>query len=145
MFFTEHAFITKVGISGPLITPRYHSPYPSYLGDDDDFTRVHQSSLPHLLKVSIELELRPLFAMSENALLSIVSLHHSNKIATLPRLGELAFSCNDADIDDLGAPFDMSVWKALDARAHQLSLENRSEPSMSISSIPKSIRLTGPL
>ena len=62
-----------------------------------------------------------LFAISENVLLSVALLLHSNKIATLPLLEELAFSCNGADIDNLRAPFDMSLWKALDARAHQLS------------------------
>jgi len=62
-----------------------------------------------------------LFAISENVLLSVALLLHSNKIATLPLLEELAFSCNGVDIDNLRAPFDMSLWKALDARAHQLS------------------------
>ena len=108
-FFVEHAFTTKVSISflSPPLPHATISWYP-YLGDNNEFTRIHQSSLPHLRKVSIQLELRSLSAMSENALLSVASLHHSNKIATLSRLGELAFSCSGADID-------------LDARAHQLS------------------------
>ena len=55
------------------------------------------------------------FAMTENVLLSVLSLLHFNKIETLLRLRKLSFSCNGADI-----PFDMSLWKALDARAHQL-------------------------
>lgn len=97
------------------------SRYLSHVGDDNEFTRIHQSPLPHLCTVSIQLELRSLFAMSENTLLSVVSLLHFNKIAILPCLEELAFFCNGADIDNLRAPFDMSVWKALDARAHQLS------------------------
>ena len=92
--------------------------YPSHLGDDNEFSRT---PLPHLRKVSIQLRLRFLFAMSENVLLSVVSLLYSNKIATLPSLEELAFSCNVADFDNIRAPFDMSVWKSLDARAHQLS------------------------
>ncbi|EDR07072.1 uncharacterized protein LACBIDRAFT_328395 [Laccaria bicolor S238N-H82] len=82
-------------------------------GDDNDFTRIN---LP-----PIQLELRSAFAMSENALLSVASLLHSDGIATLPRLGELAFSWNGTGIDDLCAPFYMSVWNALGARAHQLS------------------------
>jgi hypothetical protein len=123
-FFAERAFTTKVSVSGSvryLTLPPHKLQCPSHLGDDNEFTRIHQSPLPHLRKVSIQLELQSLFAMSENALLSVASLLHSNKIATLPRLEELAFSCNGADIDNLRAPFDMSVWKALDARAHQLS------------------------
>ena len=66
------------------------SRYPS-LGDENDFTLIHQSPLPCLRKVSIQLELQSLIAMPENALLSVVSLLHFNKIATLPRLEELAF------------------------------------------------------
>ena len=78
--------------------------YPSSLGDENDFTLIHQSSLPHLRNVSIRLELRSLCAMSNNALLSVVSLLHSNKIATLPCLEELAYSCNGANIDKLRLP-----------------------------------------
>ena len=77
-------------------------------------------SLTHLRKVSIQREQRSLFAMTENTLFSVLSLLHFNKIETLLRLGELSFSCNGADVDSLCAPFDMSLWKALDARAHQL-------------------------
>ena len=62
---------------------------PPSLCDDNVFSRA---PLPHLRKVSIQLELRFLFAMSENALLSVVSILHSNKIATLPRPEELTFS-----------------------------------------------------
>ena len=95
---------------------------PSYFGDDNEFTHIHRSPLSHLRKVSNQPGLRSLFAMtSEDAPFSVVSLLHSNKIATLPRLEKLALSCNGADIDNLRAPFNMSVWKALDAREHQLS------------------------